>query len=267
MGIPGRETRSGASVRYTFREGGEYSVKLTVTRGEFANSTVKSVIVPFDDKPTAIPQITVGGQTFEEGPISLKRGEDIEFGSASVDAEGNDDTIVVSWTLNGRTHSSSDMKYLFGEPGLYSVKMVAAKKEQPSLRDEKFLQIEVINQKPEISSVSFSQDEKLGAQRVKVSVEAKDPDGDITQYRFEVLESGQVRVSQVSETPHTTFNLSQFPGEHEYSFRVTVVDDYNAQTREEASESLSVNNVVNNNPPVLKLIPTPGNLGSTETIF
>lgn len=265
--FPGGETRSGAAVRHTFKEGGEQQVKLTVTRGGSSNSTIKNVFVQHDEKPTAIPKVTAGGRTFEGGLIKIERGDSIQFDSASVDEEGKDENIITSWTLNGRTYSSSEMQYLFDEPGLYSIKMVAAKRGQPSLRDEKFFQIEVVNQKPVITAVNFSQDGKLGAQRVKVSATAEDPDGEIKQYRFEVLEYGQTRVAQVSDISQTTFNLAQFPGAHEYSFRVTVLDEHNAQTRSTTTETLQVNNIVENTSPTLSLIPTPGNLGKVGTVF
>ncbi len=265
--FPDGSTKTGKVVSYTFEKSGETSVTLKITKNNKSNQITKNVFVQNNNKPTAIPDVSVDGEHFYGGHIKIKRDQDVSFTSQSVDSNGNKEDLTETWWVKGRVYKSETLPHIFSSPGIYPIKLVVARKNNTNLKDSSFFNVEVLNSAPVIKNISFTKDKKLGAQLVTVSTEAFDEDGEILRYRFEVLEYNQTKFAQVTQTNSASFNLTQFPGDHKYSFRVIVTDSDHKSSQKTSETFLEVSSTVKNNAPDVKMMLSPGNSGTTDTTF
>lgn len=263
--FPGGVTKTGNIVEHRFDQSGQFSVTLKVTGNDGqTNQVTKSITVQNGDRPTAIIKATLEGQVRAGSEVVIKRGDQITL-EPNFDNQDKNELNVV-WSINGQRFDGNKItSSAFDRIGAYQVRLTVSDKDQSFLRDESQILVTVENQPPEVSSMSVNADKN--GQAVRVRANASDPDGTIESYRFEVLERGRSVLSQVVNQAETSFNLSQFPGTHTYNFRVTVSDDRQRTTRYDHSESLTLTNEIENNPPELNLVIAPGNEGSTEDWF
>ncbi len=265
--FPDGSGHAGKVASFTFQESGETEVTLKITKYGKSNQITKKVFVQNNNRPTAIPDIVVDNKHFYGGLIKIQRDQSLSFTSQSIDRDGKKEDITETWWVKGQVYSSETLPHLFTSPGIYPVKLVVARKNNTNLRDSAFFHIEVLNSGPIIHEVSFKKDEKLGDQKVTVSTKASDEDGKIKQYRFEVLEHNQTKFAQVTENNWASFNLTQFPGDHQYFFKVIATDTENKSSEKTSENFLDVSSDASNNAPDVKMMISPGNSGTTKTTF
>lgn len=265
--FPDKSTQTGKVVYFTFQKSGSTTVTLKVTKNGSTNQIAKPVFVQNSDRPTAIPRVTVDGELYHHGKISIGRDQKISFDSDSVDSEGSKEDLVETWWVDGRVQDKASLIHLFRKPGLYAIKLIVTKKNNTGLRDEALIQVEVENSAPEIKSIRIEKDSKLKNQKVTISTVANDTDGSIERYRFEILEFNQVRLAQVTESNSAIFNLEQFPGEHEYFARVTATDNEGKNSSVTSEKAIEVSSFIENTPPEAKILLSPGNSGTTKMPF
>ena len=262
--FPNNDRRSGPVVQYTFDQSGQYAITLEVTGADGqTNQVTKNVNVQNGDRPTAIIEAQVNDRT-QSGAIQITSDDRLSLSPNFTGQQENN--LDYFWSVDGQRRSGSSLNQSdFKAVGSYQVALTVFNKRQTELRDQTQLRVTVQNQAPVVSSLNI--DSRKEGQVVRVQASAEDPDGDIESYRFEVLENGRSLLTQLVTQSEASFNLSQFPGEHTFSFRVTAIDDAQASTRYDHPETLELNNEVINNEPELKIILAPGNEGTIDQAF
>ncbi|HEY5714514.1 MAG TPA: PKD domain-containing protein, partial [Candidatus Gracilibacteria bacterium] len=221
-------------------------------------------------KPTAIIDVKLGTETIYKDQVTITRGDALTLASLSVDDSGTNDNIRETWRVNGRlVRDTDEINRFFAKTGDYTVQLIAANKDDANIRDTDEFTVTVVNRKPEITSVTSSQDSRLGLQSVRVDATALDEDGTIELYTFQVInaDTGGVELGQTRKENFAYFNLTQFPGRFRYRFRVIATDN-DGGTAESTSDMEEATGIeIDNFPPELSLYVTPSNAGTLDTIF
>jgi PKD repeat protein len=261
---------NGAKVTYVFQEIGTQEIKLVVSDGLNSKELVKSVLVRNEEKPTAVIQIYKNGKSLNKNNevVQVMRSDELQFVSDSVNIDGSTEGLVESWKLDSRTVSSESISGMLKNVGTYKVKLIVVNKENPNFRDEKEVSVEIANTPPKfLKPLSFEKDSVLGSANVIVSTLAEDEDGEISYYRFEVLEYGTVVSAKISKTNEAAFNLSQFSGEHQYKFKAVAMDNNGASVEIFSDELLTTDEFFKNSAPKVGILISPSTVGNTLTNF
>lgn len=264
--FPNGIKKTGQNVTFSFNEPGNVHITLKVKKGAETETITKQVTVQNPGKPTAIVQVTIDGKEYNGGKIDLQKQQSISFKSKSVSATGSNKNLNETWWVDGKVEDVLAIPHLFTETRLYPIKLIVSENGVQNVRDEVSFQIEVINLPPEIKTIIVDDNDETG-QQVSIKVQAIDPDGEIEQYRFEILELNDVILAQVTNTDAAIFNLNQFPGEHQYSVRVTVKDNDGTETSKTSSQPINIKSFIQNAAPEVKVEVSPGNAGTTATNF
>ncbi len=269
-------------IRAFFSEKGAHKVTLTVTDsepsddGEIRSDTVsKMVYVREDDLPLARMKVTLNGSEVLP-PLDIERPiSGLQFSSESIDEQGNagsSESLTETWSVNRRIVSGPEsIPRLLTNVGHHEVVLKVSRPGNPNISDTDRFSIHVKNVAPllEASQIIYPTEGPEFAVNFPVEVQgATDPDGEIVQYKFEIMEQNRTADVQISEFPEVFFNLTQFLGEHNYSVRVTVKDNDGALTTRTNRDEYYVNNHSINHPPKVEVVPLNGsNAGDTETLF
>ncbi|MCF7906172.1 hypothetical protein K9L63_03225 [Candidatus Gracilibacteria bacterium] len=275
---------------------GVYKVKLTGSNIDAteSNNIEKVVFVRGEGMPLAVAKVYAGENQEEEITSNLieidRLYETVNFdASESVGANGliddpgttnvNEANLQATWSLDGIIISGDvssvlrEKLFAAGKAGqIRNVKLVVSDRGNQNVRDETSFRIRVANQDPEITSVAPIA-ENQDPRNYGITITAGDTDGgSIQQYKFELMENGQVKDSQILGVDgHIAyFNLAQFPGEnHTFRVRGTVTDNEGG-TDTMLSEPFDVTIPPDeNHPPVVeRIVPLNGsNQGDTNTNF
>lgn len=263
--FPGGVVIKGETVEFKFTQSGPQRVKLRV-EGEDgdANEIVQRVLVANKDRPTAVISAQLDGQEIVRDHLEAQLGQVIELTSNSFFETKTDEAFSKVWTVNGRNVPESELAAAFDAIGTYQVVLTVQDLEAPQQRDQDTLQVWIVNQAPRVTALAARH---LGNGQVQVKTQARDPDGTIDHYKFEVLEAGAVVQTQVVFRPDTIFDLSHLSGERAYDFRVTVADDRFATTTLVTPEALRLNLAQTNHPPLAQIQVLPGNQGRVNETF
>ncbi|NCS96827.1 PKD domain-containing protein, partial [bacterium] len=265
--FPGGVVINGEVVQYTFTEPGVQEVKLKVTDQEGnTNEIIKRILVANNGRPTAIIETTVNGKVVTGNVIEATLEDSIALKSNSFAVEKTAKDFTEIWSVNGRNYSVDSLPSVFDKIGTYSVKLAVQDPLNSNQQDQASVQVKINNMPPVIKSVQF---QPLGnsQEQFQVGVEAEDPDGTLSTYKFEALEAGKTMMTQVVESNITVFDLSRFPGAHTYNFRVTVSDDRFLSTTFTDSKTITVDPLNTNTPPEVTLQVLPGNQAYTGEAF
>ena len=262
--FPGGVHINGRVVSYTFSEAGTKTITLKVTNslGQ-SNELTRTVVVYNVDKPTALIESKVNGKTYIDKIIKAKLSDTISLKSG---AEQTSDHFIEEWKVNGRVYDQRQLPRVFNQIGTYQVNLEIYDPQKRSLKDIDSLQVLIENTEPVIHSITFAESKKIPGQ-IRVRVIVEDVDGELSNYKFEVLERGKIILSQIVQTPETYFSLGNYSGAHVYSFRVTVMDDHGAKVTRDAMEDFRFEKELHNNPPVAAIRLVPGNSGNLNTLF
>ncbi len=262
--FPGGVKINGRVVSYTFDSPGTKTISLKVTNsiGQ-SNELSRTVVVYNIDKPTALINAKVNGKTFIDKIIKAKMGDTISLSSGAKDQSKN---FVEEWKVNGRVYNQNQLPRVFNQIGTYQVGFNVYDPNNRSLSDLDTIQVMIENTAPTIFDLTFAESSKNPGQ-VRVRVNAEDTDGEIKNYKFEVLERGKIFLSQMTGVPETYFDFGNYSGAHVYSFRVTITDDKNAKVTYDSLEDFKFEKELLNNPPVAAIRLVPGNSGNLTTLF
>lgn len=265
--FPEGATQQAEVIRYVFKKSGVFPVTLTVKNrntGE-TNTVTKEIFVRNEGRPTALMEIKVGDDLHLLPGTSYPRGSQVQVKSLSVDKDGGGAGMTETWLVNGVPVSPENINSMFESVGNYEIKLVSADIDNANKRDEVRTTLRIVNQKPEISFLQVDPNEDYT--QVKVVAQAQDKDGEIMQYRFEVLQNGLVRDAQVAVSNQVYFNLAQYGSDRTYNFRVQVQDNDRGTQVYTSDESLNVTIATDNTVPQSAIHVTPGVIGDTRTNF
>jgi PKD repeat protein len=265
--FPDGSQKFGKTVIYTFEESGPQEIQLEVHDSTDSQTVTKNITVLNENQPTAIMSVSVNGETQVVPNFQVKRDDTTTFINASLSADGQPGNLGESWTVNGNPALAAEIPLYLQALGSYEVKLIATDPNNISKKDERVVQVEVKNTPPAITDLTLSPDSSQGLSQAKISLAANDPDGEIEQYRFEVLEFGKNVDTQISSLPQAIFNLEQKPGTHIYTLRVTARDNDGEETTFLYPEPIKVESDLENLRPEVQILATPGNSGTTSTNF
>jgi len=270
--FPGGGKISGRRVSWIFREKGEFEVKLRAERDTDTNSISKRILVLNSGRPTAIlrvfsPRDQKDFLIFGQKKLSFFRSDKISIVSGSFDKNGEQKSLRTSWTVDGESVFATELSKIFQKLGTHRVKLVAIDPDNPSERDEAEIQIFIKNSPPEIREISFFPHPTLGNSQVRVSAIGSDEDGEVEQWLFEVLEGEKSLLANLTSSPETFFDLSQFPGTKNLKFRATAIDSDDARTTRTSDDGILATNTIENSAPIVIPLAEPSNVGTPETEF
>ncbi len=163
------------------------------------------------------------------------------------------------------------VKFTFPKPGTYPVTLNVKKGKRTGTITKKITVGKPGD--PVIRSIKISKEE-ITEDNPLVIVDARattnDPDVEVKQYRFYVIENGKVILSQVVDKDQVkkggmaraVFDLWQFPGKHNYYIKVEAIDEYGKKTSKISDDSIFVRSTANNRKPTGSIM---GNTMGTTT--
>ena len=255
-----------ADVLYTFEESGSQIVSLTGFGNDDQTRTIsKNISILNREGPTALAEVLVNGELILSPQIQMTLGDEIEFNGFSVDPENSRTNVVETWFVNDSVVSSeSRVAAAMNSVGDFEVKLVASYRDDPNIQDELVLPVSVLGALPVVNDLEV---EINSLNQATLTADANDPDGEIVNYIFDVLEQGEVVASQSTTNSTATFDLDQYSGSRQYNFRVKVEDDSGATTEFTHPETFLITSTFVNSAPTIGISATPGNSGDTTTKF
>ena len=257
---------SEADVLYVFEESGPRTVSLTGFGDEDQTRTIsKNISILNREGPTALAEVLVNGELILSPQIQMTLGDEIEFNGFSVDPENSRTDVVETWFVNDSVVSSeARVAAAINSVGDFEVKLVASYRDDPNIQDELVLPVSVLGALPVVNDLEV---EINSLNQATLTADANDPDGEIVNYIFDVLEQGEVVASQSTTNSTATFDLDQYSGSRQYNFRVKVEDDSGATTEFTHPETFLITSTFVNSAPTIGISATPGNSGDTTTKF
>ena len=257
---------SEADVLYVFEESGPKTVSLTGFGDEDQTRTIsKNISILNREGPTALAEVLVNGNLILGTEIETTLGDQLEFNGFSVDPENSRTDVVETWFVNDSVVSSeARVAAAINSVGDFEVKLVASYRDDPNIQDELVLPVSVLGALPVVNDLEV---EINSLNQATLTADANDPDGEIVNYIFDVLEQGEVVASKSTTTNTATFDLDQYSGSRQYNFRVKVEDDSGATAEFTHSETFLITSTFVNSAPTIGISATPGNSGDTTTKF
>lgn len=232
------------------------------------SSLTKTAYVRRANSPLAVADVFVDGKKVFGDIIRATRKSRIEFSSTDSRDLNDGNDLRRYWIVDNQTYTQEEINAYFAsddiDTGVYMVTLIVTEKDNNNLRAEDVRRIQIINKEPEIVSLSIN-DSVL--EDVTMKINATDEDGEIVEYRFEVIENGRVVLAQISDFDETSFDLTQFPGKHTYRFRAKVVDNDRAVTEKTDDGKYEIESEEVNTPPKVSIFPSPSNVGPVGTSF
>ncbi len=265
--------QTGNNITTTFDNVGTNDITLEAldSNGDVANTLAKTVLVVEQGKP--IPGLKINGKTvYPNSTINILKGDNLSFQTNSTDTQGNTGPsaqLVHSWVLNGSVINESDLANISSEVGTYSLKLNAISTLDSNKRSSLQFKIKVARKAPKITlSVNKS---SLGEGFYKLKAKAE-TEGDIKNYKFEVLENGKIVSTQVINSTEkeveTIMDVSNKIGKHNYSFQVIETEKDGAIAKKIVNKQVEIKpGEVTNNPPTAEIYVTPATSGLTSTMF
>ena len=255
-----------ADVLYTFAESGPQTVSLTGFADDDQTRTIsKNISILNREGPTALAEVLVNGNLILGTEIETTLGDQLEFNGFSVDPENSRTDVVETWFVNDSVVSSeARVAAAINSVGDFEVKLVASYRDDPNIQDELVLPVSVLGALPVVNDLEV---EINSLNQATLTADANDPDGEIVNYIFDVLEQGEVVASKSTTTNTATFDLDQYSGSRQYNFRVKVEDDSGATAEFTHSETFLITSTFVNSAPTIGISATPGNSGDTTTKF
>ena len=259
--FPEGVTLEGVQVEKDFDQPGEYPVQLVARENGTKSETETSVIVHEAGQPQAVPRVFINGKRVWGDFFLVSPTDRVTFGSYSVGMSGTRSTALETWWKQGRPVSVDSLPHLLRVAGPHRMKLVVKDLADETFVSEKEITIVVEDRKPEILDINVNVDPLEGYKKVGVSVLARDVDGEISDYRYELIEDGRVVDVQMLKEAFAVFDLTSRPGAHQYSFRVTVTDSGKNNVRFHSPEVFSVTGaLLQNTAPGLNLEASPANV-------
>mgnify|MGYP001015713106 CR=1 FL=1 len=260
--FPDGSQKTGSEVEYVFASPGEYPLVLTAREKGIENSSQNMVIVHKKGEPQAVPRVFINGERVWGDFFLVSPTDRVTFGSYSVGADGSRTSVKEVWRKQGRLLSVDSLSHAVRFRGPHRVELIATDLNNPKKYSKKEVTIVVEDRRPEILDVSIQPDPLEGYGKVGVSVLAKDYDGSIQEYRYELIENQQVVDVQILKTPLATFDLTRKSGAHQYSFRVSVTDEADHTVRLHSPEVFTVTGKDSQNAsPEVVIEASPANIG------
>ncbi len=252
----------GSEVQYTFKQEGRYPITLKVTPPLGNPSTAsQEVIVENRGRPTAVIVGVVEGVKQFGASLETNLTEKIEIKSESRGSAN----IVNQWTVNGSKVEESQLVNALNKVGTYQLKLKSFEATDPSLSDEETLTVIIKNTPPEITKLEGTFSKEL--KQVLVEAKAEDLDGEVVQYKFDLLENGSSVSSQITTAPETTFSLASLEGKRNFSLSLTVRDNQGRSETFSNPSLIATDTESDNNAPEVKINVSPGNSGDKDTLF
>ncbi len=280
--------------------GGPYYLTLTgtTTDGETASVT-KPIFVQYAGSggvgfnPLAVISVNVDGQEqiLIDNWVAVTRDQTITLDSTkSINSDGtiwDENKTKIDWTVAGEPISFgeypdggvNDVIEVSGSSDLGNtdIKLIVTDRKNSTARDERVIAIKIMNKAPEFvgnSPVSWDVINNEDEARVTVTANAKDEDtitsdfadGKIKTFKFELLEDGIVKETQILDSDEAEFDLSGYRGVHKFDVRVTVTDFDGESANFIKYNAFEIEIEVENLPPSLKIF-TNKSFGDTDVPF
>ncbi|WP_168215941.1 PKD domain-containing protein [Halorussus ruber] len=172
-------TDFGENVTHTFEEPGTYSVELEVTDDSGVSDTAsETVYVAETTKPPAVE--------LSCSPTEVTVGEPVEcWADGSADSDGTIEEF--DWSFgDGATGFGEDVTHAFEEPGTYSVELEVTDDDELTASESVTISVETDNEGPN-AHISYSPTNLERGDTVRFDAsESTDPDGRITEYRWQI---------------------------------------------------------------------------------
>ncbi len=224
----------GTSVSHTYRQAGEYTVRLTVTDADGATATAEHAVTVTDDNRA--PTASIGG------PDTLRSGE---FGTfQAFDAEDPDGRIeTIKWEMgDGTADTGRIVFHTYDSPGTYTVQLTVT--DTDGAADTALHTVSVGNQEP-VARLDAPDRAGMTESVTFDGSDSTDPDGgglfsDGLEYDWDLGDSTSAAGQRVTHS---------YDGPGTYTVEVTVTDTDGAT--DTATHSISV--VDDNEEPVARL--------------
>jgi len=209
------QTTFGSSANFTFNQGGNYKITLTVTDNTgLTNTTQQSVnVIAKNQPPTAKLLVT---PTKGNAPLTITLN-----GGQSFDPDGS--IVNYEWIASdGERAFGASSSMTFVEAGIYVVSLVVTD-DKGEVSPNVAVQTITVGSKPPVARFSFYPRE--GKAPLTVTLDASnsfDPDGEIIRYDWRTSDGQKANGPQ----PEMTFNE---PGEYKITL---IVEDNNGRKRE-----------------------------------